>query len=254
MKNGDLRDLVLAGVRWELREAQFPTSEELKEKSEELDSADKTHHSTLITHHSGAIAPIAPVSAPDVAGVNDTQSLVRAISDFNHPLKQFAKNTVLPRLTTDDRRLLIITDSPSADDDESGQVLSGAAGALMDKMLAAIGLSRADVSILPMVFWRTAGGTSPSKNDLDLARPFVNRAIELLRPAAILTLGTLAASEIANAKLPADHGKQLSVTSDQLSVPVIPIFHPNYILLKPDTKKVVWEALQKLQRLLIVDC
>ena len=78
----------------------------------------------------------------------------------------------------------------------------------MDKMLSAIGLSREVVSIVPMVFWRTPGGRSPSRSELDLARPFVDRVIELLHPRVILTLGTLPATELAGLNLAKSHGQK----------------------------------------------
>jgi DNA polymerase len=96
---------------------------------------------------------------------------------------------------------------------------------------------------MPLVFWRTPGGRTPAREELDLARPFVDRAIELLGPSAILTLGTLAAGEIANAKLPKQHGE---LFEDK----IMPIYHPNFLLLKPDSKREVWEALQNLRKLL----
>jgi DNA polymerase len=193
--------------------------------------------------------PVAPSAATNAANAaDDLPALRRAIAEFNHPLKQFAKNTALPRFVQGGGAgMLIITDAPSSDDDDSGGILTGAAGELMDKMLAAIGLTRDMASITPLVFWRAPGGRSPSREELDLAKPFVDRAISLLKPRAILTLGILTADEIANAKLPKNHGEQFEC---QGKIAVFPIYHPNYLILKPDAKKDAWAALQKLQKLL----
>ncbi len=211
-----LRDLVLAGVMWELCEAQFPQSEDLKvESSDNLKS----------------VPPIAPTAAPDVANINDIDTLIKEIENFNHPLKQFSKNTVLPELGVE--RLFVITDMPSNDDIENGKILTGPAGELFDKMIGAIGLTRADISIFPLVFWRTPGGRGPTREELDLTLPFVTRAIELLKPSAILTLGTLAQAEINTPK-----------------IPIVSIFHPNYLLLKPDAKRTAWDQLQKLLKIM----
>ena len=56
-------------------------------------------------------------------------------------------------------------------------------------MINAIGMSRENVFVMPMLFWRTPGGRTPTNEELALARPFVNRALELIQPRAILTLG-----------------------------------------------------------------
>ena len=143
--------------------------------------------------------------------------------------------------------MLILTDIPSSDDDATGTVLSGTSGELMDKMLAAIGLSRSDVSIVPMIFWRTPGGRSPSAQELELARPFVDKAIELIGPRVILSMGTLPAVEYANVNLAKCHGVAVEMEN---GVTFVPIFHPNYLILKPAAKRDVWTALQNVQNIL----
>ena len=152
---------------------------------------------------------------------------------------------MLPHVGTG--KLLILTDIPSSDDDASGVVLSGSAGELMDKMLQAIGLSRTDVSILPMLFWRTPGGRTPTTEELELSRPFVDKAIELLSPQVVLTLGSLPASEYANVNLAKSHGVPVVLEN---GITVVPIFHPNYLILKPAAKRDVWNALQNMQNIL----
>jgi DNA polymerase len=114
-------------------------------------------------------------------------------------------------------------------------------------MLNAINLSRDNVSIVPILFWRTPGGRTATDTEIELARPFVWRAIELLAPRAILTMGTLAAREIVGVKLPDATGKLSHTASD---IAVMPIYHPSFLMLKPDSKRAAWVALQELQNLL----
>ena len=154
---------------------------------------------------------------------------------------------VLPHVATAPNGLVVITDIPSSDDDASGNILTGAPGELFDKMLGAIGMSRENVSVMPLVFWRTPGGRTPTRIELDLARPFINRALELLEPRAILTLGTLAAAEIAGIDLIKNHGAETTIEND---VHVFPIYHPNYLILKPGAKAAVWGVLQNVQKML----
>ena len=142
---------------------------------------------------------------------------------------------------------MILTDVPGADDDASGNILSGATGELMDKMLNAIGESRETASIVPMIFWRTPGGRTPSQNELDMARPFVDKAIELIKPRVILTLGTLPAAQVINVNLAKSHGVATQMENGAICVP---IFHPNYLILKPAAKRDVWNALQNVQNIL----
>lgn len=251
MSLNSLRDLAAAGVKWELAETVHIQDQELTPKAVSKtnnvprDSIPKPSAENTVVPPSAPIALDAAKSL--VEKITDVQALMGAIRDFDHPLRQFVKNVVLPHVADTPCGLMIITDAPGSDDDATGQILTGAAGDLMDKMLTAIHLDRTMVSIVPLVFWRTPGGRTPTREEIDLARPFVNRAIDLLAPMAILSLGTLTAAELVHAKLPKNHG---DIISDVLSVPVIPIYHPNYLILKPEAKRDVWAALQKLQNLL----
>jgi DNA polymerase len=114
-------------------------------------------------------------------------------------------------------------------------------------MLNAVGESRDTVSMIPIIFWRTPGGRTPSQNELDMARPFVDKAIELIKPRVILTLGTLPATQIANVNLTKSHGIAIELENGATCVP---IFHPNYLILKPAAKRDVWNALQNVQNIL----
>lgn len=241
MGTNSLRDLKLAGIKWELVENLNISNEQTKDNKK---TANKPNVPESVIP---AVAPIIISAAQRVSKTaNNLSDLSTTIESFDHPLRQFVKNTILPHFTNG-AELLIITDVPSGEDDENGMILSGGAGDLINKMISAIGLSRDKISILPLVFWRTPGGRTPTREDIGLSKPFVTRAISLLKPKVILTLGTLAATEIANAKLPKNHGDVLNIND---GISAIPIYHPNYILLKPDTKQVVWAALQKLQNLL----
>lgn len=246
MSGDALRDLVLSGVQWELSETTTVLSPKAPTVAQESSVTPASRSQNTI------VPPIAPVQTMSLDTVRsmamrptDIESLNRMIVEFNHPLKSAATNTVLPH--AGQGKMLILTDMPSSDDDETGVVLSGASGELMDKMLAAIGLSRKDVSVVPMLFWRTPGGRSPSVQELELARPFVDRAIELIAPRVILSLGTLPALEYAQVNLAKSHGVPVEMENGAVFVP---IFHPNYLILKPAAKRDVWTALQNVQNIL----
>ncbi len=244
--NTDLQDLVMAGVKWELSEL----AGEIVPRSNigrEIDSARTRVTSTVVP-------PISPMTTVDVETATamalrpgTIETLMRMIQEFNHPLRAGASNTVLPHVPQNPGPMMIITDIPSSDDDASGNILSGAAGEMIDKMLYAIGMGRDTVSISPLIFWRTPGGRSPTTNELELARPFVNKFIELISPRIILTIGTLAAAKIAGIDLMRAHGVPVRTSND---IMVYPIYHPNYLMLKPAAKSDVWTVLQNVQNML----
>lgn len=262
MADNDLRDLDLAGVRWELSEYPFATAAAVAAATVSASSAPTAAPASPQSASVSATArvatsivpptrPVVPMSVETAAAMAarpaDMAALNRMISEFNHPLRAGATNVVLPHAASNPNGLVIVTDVPSADDDASGNVLSGVAGELLDKMIAAIGMSRDNVSIVPIVFWRTPGGRTPNEVEMSLARPFLDKALELLSPRVILTLGTAPASIIANATLPRDHGIQTTTNS---GIICMPIYHPNFLMLKPDAKRAAWTALQSVQKLL----
>lgn len=243
MNNNLVKDLVMAGVKWELTDetvgfvaqSAVPTTPRVRTVS-------------------NVVPPISPVSTVSIETAKSmaerpttTAVLTRMIDEFNHPLRNGVSNVVVPHIAPNPNGVLVITDIPSSEDDANGKILSGGAGELFDKMIGAIGMSRETVSISPILFWRTPGGRTPSRLELDLARPFINRLIELLEPKIIVTLGTLAAAEIANVDLMHNHGAETTLPN---GIRVFSIYHPNYLILKTAAKQDVWTVLQKLQNLL----
>ncbi len=244
MGNNALMDLNMAGVRWEL-----------SENTTKQDAKRTPQQQTLIPgkdeNKPVIVPPSVPITLDTVKSMvmrpSDIDSLVRMIAEFNHPLRSSATNVVLPNIASKPNGLLIITDFPSSDDDLSGKILSGPAGELTDKMLSAIEMSRENVSVIPLLFWRTPGGRSPNREELDLSLPFVNKMVEMLSPKIIITFGTLSTTEIAKTNLNEFHGHEIQTENGYT---IVPMYHPNYLLLKPSAKKDVWTALQNIQNLL----
>ena len=241
-----LQELNMGGVRWELAETAAKNNVSAKNVQQKIQSQTNRIETKPI---------IVPASAPITLNTvkymverpENISSLVRMIAEFNHPLRNGATNVVMPNIANNPNGLVIITDMPSADDDLSGKILSGGAGEMIDKMLSAIEMSRENVSMIPLVFWRTPGGRTPSREELDLVRPFTDKIIEMIQPKIILTLGTLAATEIAKINLTSSHGNEIE---DEKGYKIFPIYHPNYLMLKPSAKKDVWNVLQNVQKLL----
>lgn len=246
MGSNTLQDLNMAGVRWEL--AEKPTTCDVKKSFVQQSLPE-------FSNRSGSQPVIVPPSAPITLNTvksmverpSDIDSLVRMVAEFNHPLRSVATHVVLPNIAPEPNNMIIITDIPSTEDDLSGKILSGPAGEMIDKMLTAIEMSRNEVSVIPLLFWRTPGGRTPTREELDLSRPFVDKMINMLQPRVIVTLGTLAASEIAQANLTSAHGNEITCENGCV---IVPIYHPNYLILKPSAKRDVWSALQNVQKFL----
>lgn len=242
--NEMLKDLSAAGVKWELADTAIGF---LSDVVAPTVPARTRIVSTIVP----PIAPVAPVSVDTARACAmrpmTADALARMISEFNHPLRSGVTNVVLPHVAENPNGVMIITDIPSSEDDASGNILSGGAGELLNKMLTAIGMSRENVHISPIVFWRTPGGRTPNRSELDLSRPFLDRFIELTEPRVIITLGTVAAAEICGTDLMRAHGAEKTLPN---GAHAFSIYHPNYLILKPAAKAAVWTVLQNIQNLL----
>ena len=252
MNDYSIRDLELAGVKWELTDVPMV----LRAKWGTATASVDTPKTSNPAYPAGVmvVPPIAPIETVSVdtavsmaSRPADIDNLIRMIGEFNHPLRSAATKTVFPNIAKNPNGLVIVTDVPGSDDDASGVVLSGGAGDLLDKMLSAIDMTRDSVSIVPIIFWRTPGGRTPTADELALSRPFVNRLLEFLSPKMILTLGATPATEIAGIQLSHAHG---TISNTENGTPVMSIYHPNYLILKPSFKRDAWTALQELQKML----
>ncbi len=90
--------------------------------------------------------------------------------------------------------LLLIGEAPGAEEDRTGQAFAGPQGVLLDKMLASIHLTRAEMMVTPLVPWRPPGGRTATPAEILLCLPFLHRLIALTRPMRIIALGAAATS------------------------------------------------------------
>ena len=91
---------------------------------------------------------------------------------------------------------MLIGEAPGRDEDLQGKPFVGRAGQLLDRMLAAIGLSEDDVYITNTVYWRPPGNRTPTQEEVEACAPFLARQIELSSPEFLVLLGGAAAKNI----------------------------------------------------------
>ncbi len=155
-------------------------------------------------------------------------------------LKKTASRLCLSR-GSPNARLMLIGEAPGRDEDIQGEPFVGRAGQLLDRMLAAINLTEADVYITNLVFWRPPGNRTPSPEEVQVCQPFVERQIELLNPKVLVFLGNAAAKQLTGAtegimKL---RGKWLTYSG----IRAMATLHPAYLLRTPIAKRLAWRDL-----------
>lgn len=147
--------------------------------------------------------------------------------------------------------VMVIGEGPGAEEDKQGLPFVGRAGQLLDRMLAAIGLSRATNTFITNVnYWRPPGNRNPTDDELALCRPFVDRMVELGQPKLIISAGGVSAKSLLNASIgimKLRGTEQTFETPGGYSGPLFPIFHPAFLLRRPEEKSRAWRDLLQIQ-------
>lgn len=146
-------------------------------------------------------------------------------------------------------RVMLLVDMPEADDAASGQLVSGDAGRLLDRMLAAIGLDRSSVHLIPLCTSRPVSGRIASEVEAPLGK-IARHFMHLLTPQAVLALGTAASRAIVGTDGAQARGGLRIVNHDGRDWPIIASYHPRFLLERPAAKAEAWKHLQMVKLLL----
>jgi len=179
------------------------------------------------------------------------EELRTALTNFEGcSLKTTAKNLVFSD-GNPDAPLLLIGEAPGRDEDLQGVPFVGRSGQLLDLMLTAIGIDRKEgayiTNILP---WRPPGNRNPTPEETAICLPFLERHIELCDPKIIVALGGVSAKQLLNTTtgIMRLRGKWAELKLGNLSArPVLPTFHPAYLLRQPAHKRLAWQDLLSLK-------
>jgi DNA polymerase len=142
-----------------------------------------------------------------------------------------------------DAELVFIGEAPGSNEDIQGEPFVGDAGQLLTRMIEAMGYRREDVYIANILKCRPPGNRNPEPDEIASCEPFLKKQLGALRPRVIVALGKFAAQWLTGrpeAAISALRGKWFRYEG----IPVMPTYHPAYLLRTPSQKRVVWEDLQ----------
>ncbi|MGM0596692.1 MAG: uracil-DNA glycosylase [Myxococcota bacterium] len=141
-----------------------------------------------------------------------------------------------------DARLMLIGEGPGANEDRTGIPFVGKAGKLLDKMIIAMGLDRKQIFIANIVKCRPPGNRDPLLDEVEQCIPALKKQIEIIKPEVILALGRVAAQTLlaSNSSL----GTMRLKWHTYQGIPLLPTYHPAYLLRNPAAKRKSWQDLQ----------
>ncbi len=147
-----------------------------------------------------------------------------------------------------DAELCFIGEAPGADEDAQGEPFVGAAGQLLNRIIAACGLKREEVYICNILKCRPPGNRLPLANEAANCREYLDKQLELVHPRFICALGACAAQNLLGTTQPI--GRLRGSMQNYKGTPVWCTYHPAYLLRSPDKKRDVWEDMKKLMALM----
>jgi DNA polymerase len=204
-----------------------------------------------------AAPPVARAAADPVteaeaaaAAAADLPALREALAAFDRcELKRGARNLVFAD-GTPGARVMILGEAPGRDEDLQGLPFVGRAGQFLDRMLAAIDMDRTSedpahaVYITNVLPWRPPQNRDPSPEEIAMMMPFVRRHVELAAPDILVAMGNHACRGLLGRS---GITRLRGTWETALGLPVLPMFHPAYLLRTPQAKRDAWADLLSLQ-------
>jgi uracil-DNA glycosylase len=147
-----------------------------------------------------------------------------------------------------DTPLMFVGEAPGEQEDRRGEPFVGPAGQLLDKMIEAMGWTRAAVYIANTTKCRPPGNRNPQPDELAQCMPFLHAQIAAIAPRIIVALGRPASNQLlgTDAPISALRGRfhDYALPSDGVRLKIMPTFHPAYLLRDPSKKRTAWEDLK----------
>lgn len=145
-------------------------------------------------------------------------------------------------------RLVLVGEAPGREEDRKGEPFVGEAGQLLDRILLAMGMQRADVYICNVLKCRPPDNRDPRPEEVATCEKFLVRQIAAIKPQVIVGLGRFAVQSLLQSKVPISRIR--GEWQSYQGIPLMPTYHPAYLLRNPEGKRDVWEDMKEVMRLL----
>jgi uracil-DNA glycosylase len=149
-------------------------------------------------------------------------------------------------------RIMFVGEAPGRDEDIEGLPFVGRSGKLLDRMIGAIGLDRTTAYIANVIPWRPPGNRTPTPQETQVCLPFIQRHIELVNPDVLVTLGNPSTQTLLSTRegIMRTRGRWFDYDTEQRTIRALPTFHPAYLLRSPSYKRLAWQDLRTIAKVL----
>lgn len=188
------------------------------------------------------------VAAPAGGGDGALDGVREALGDCRRCILHRTRHHLVFGEGSPQAELVFVGEAPGADEDAQGRPFVGSAGQLLTKIISAMGLRREDVYICNILKCRPPGNRDPQPDEIVACEPFLIRQLRVIRPKVICALGTFAAHTLLKSEAPISVLRGRFHSYD--GIPLMPTYHPAYLLRNPGAKKQVWEDVQMIMQTL----
>lgn len=150
-------------------------------------------------------------------------------------------------------KLMFIGEAPGAEEDLQGRPFVGASGQLLTKMIQAMGLQREEVYIANILKCRPPSNRDPNRWEIGSCFGYLKSQIELIRPRFIITLGRIAGKTLLGLPEREPFSEIRGKWQEYQGIPVMPTYHPSFLLRNPDKKREAWEDLKQVMKRMAED-
>jgi uracil-DNA glycosylase len=149
-------------------------------------------------------------------------------------------------------RVMFVGEAPGRDEDIEGLPFVGRSGKLLDRMMAAIGLTRANAYIANIVPWRPPGNRTPTPQESAICLPFTLRQIELVDPDVLVCLGGPSAQTLLGSRdgILKTRGRWFAFQTGRREIRATASLHPAYLLRQPLQKRLAWRDFLAIKKAL----
>ena len=187
---------------------------------------------------------VAPAAEPVLGGDAGLLAARQALGDCTRCKLSKSRTHIVFGVGDPAAQLMFVGEAPGFNEDLQGEPFVGEAGKLLDRMIAAMGLLRAQVYIANIVKCRPPRNRDPEPDEVAACEPFLRRQIAAVKPDCLVGLGRYAVQTLLRDTTAISRQRGRWRTYE--GIPLMPTFHPAYLLRNPADKRLVWQDLQEV--------
>lgn len=213
--------------------------------------------SEVVCSPKGAFTITTDTNVVDIGPKDALRSLAKSLEGCTLCKLHSTRTNIVFGEGSPEAALMFVGEGPGADEDIQGRPFVGKAGQLLTNLINKLGLSREEVYIANIVKCRPPNNRDPEEDERSACISYLREQIDIIRPKAIIALGKIATHSLMGSNEPIGRfsimkmrGKFFNYQHKGLSIPVMPTYHPSYLLRNPQAKWDVWNDAQQVMRLL----